>query len=100
MRSAGLGMRKRYVVHGIVQGVNFRTTAADQARRLGLTGRVWNRPDGAVECLAEGDAAALERLREWLARGPRLAQVERVDASDAPGDTRYDDFRISWGPAD
>lgn len=93
-------MRKRYVVHGIVQGVNFRTAAADHARRLGLTGRVWNRPDGAVECLAEGDAAALERFRDWLRDGPRLAQVDRVDVSDVAGDARYDDFRISWGPSD
>jgi acylphosphatase len=92
--------RKRFVVRGIVQGVNYRATAADQARRLGLTGRVWNRADGAVECLAEGDAATLERFGEWLGQGPRLAEVERVEASDAAGDARYEDFRISWDPAD
>jgi acylphosphatase len=92
--------RRRYVVRGIVQGVNFRATAADQARRLGLTGRVWNRSDGAVECVAEGDAGALDRFREWLVRGPRLADVERVEVADVEGDSRYQDFRISWGPSD
>lgn len=92
--------RRRFVVHGIVQGVNFRTTAAEHARRLGLTGRVWNRADGAVECVAEGDVAALDRFRDRLERGPRLAEVERVEVRDAPGDARYEDFRISWGPAD
>lgn len=92
--------RRRFVVHGIVQGVFFRTAAAEHARRLGLTGRVWNRADGAVECIAEGDGVALERFRERLREGPRLAQVERVDVSDVPGERRYEDFRISWGPAD
>lgn len=87
-------MRKRFVVRGRVQGVNFRATAADEARRLRLHGRIWNRDDGSVECVAEGDAAALERMREWLARGPRLARVERVDASDLDGEPEYDDFRI------
>jgi len=88
-------MRRRFVVRGMVQGVNFRATAADQARRLRLTGRVWNRDDGTVECVAEGDADALERLRAWLARGPRFARVERVEVSDVDGAARYDDFRIA-----
>jgi acylphosphatase len=87
-------LRKRFVVHGRVQGVNFRAAAADEARRLRLHGRIWNRDDGSVECVAEGDAAALGRLREWLGHGPRLARVERVDASDLDGDPAYDDFRI------
>lgn len=87
-------MRKRFVVHGMVQGVYFRTTAADRARRLGITGRVWNRHDGAVECVAEGDLEALERFRDWLGRGPRSARVERVEASDLEGAARYRDFAI------
>ncbi|OGN82663.1 MAG: hypothetical protein A2082_01605 [Chloroflexi bacterium GWC2_70_10] len=82
----------------MVQGVNFRATAADHARRLGLTGRVWNRSDGAVECVAEGEGAALDRLREWLGHGPRPADVEQVEAVDLDGDARFRDFRISWGP--
>jgi acylphosphatase len=93
-------MRRRYVVRGMVQGVNFRMTAAEQARRLGLTGRVWNREDGAVECLAEGDAGALDRFKDWLGRGPRLARVEAVDVIDASGDHRYDEFAIARDAAD
>lgn len=90
--------RRRFVVRGMVQGVNFRATAADRARRLGLSGRVWNRDDGAVECIAEGDPAALERLREWLGQGPRMADVRQVDVAELDGEPRYTDFRISWGP--
>lgn len=82
------------VVRGMVQRVNFRASAADQARRLGLTGRVWNRDDGAVECVAEGEGAALERFREWLGHGPRLARVERVDVSWLEGEPRYREFAV------
>lgn len=88
-------MRRRFVVHGRVQGVNFRAAAADEARRLGLTGRVFNRDDGAVECIAEGDRATLERFGQWLRRGPRLARVEKVEASDLEGAARYGEFAIS-----
>lgn len=82
------------MVHGRVQGVNFRVAAADEARRLGITGRVTNRDDGAVECVAEGEATALERFRDWLGRGPWLARVERVEAFDLDGQPRYEDFRV------
>ncbi len=88
-------MRRRFIVRGLVQGVTFRVTAADEGRRLGITGRIWNRPDGAVECVAEGEEAALERFRRWLHDGPGLAQVERVEAADVPGPARYQDFRVS-----
>ncbi len=86
---------RRFVVHGRVQGVNFRNAAADQARRLGVRGRVWNRDDGSVECVAEGEPAALDSLCEWLGRGPRLARVERVETSELDGGPEYDDFRIA-----
>ena len=93
-------MRRRYAIRGIVQGVNFRNSAVDEARRLGVTGRVWNADDGAVGCVAEGDGPTLARFREWLGRGPRSARVEGVDAQDLTGDPQYRDFRISPGAAD
>jgi len=93
-------MRRRYIVHGIVQGVNFRNNAVTEARRVGVTGRVWNQADGAVGCVVEGDAAALDRFAEWLGRGPRSARVEAVDATDLPGEARFGDFRIAWDAVD
>lgn len=88
-------MRKRFVVRGMVQGVNFRNSAEEVARRLGVSGRIWNRADGAVECVAEGDAAALAALREWLGHGPRMALVERVDETAMTGAPAYLDFAIA-----
>ncbi|HEY8807492.1 MAG TPA: acylphosphatase [Candidatus Limnocylindria bacterium] len=85
---------KRFIVRGQVQGVTFRATAAEYARRLGLNGRVWNRDDGAVEVEAEGDERALAKLEAWLHRGPGYAQVESVEAEELPGEPRYRGFAI------
>jgi acylphosphatase len=92
--------RARFIVRGIVQGVNFRATAMREAARLGLTGRVWNRDDGAVGLLAEGDAAALEALERWLWRGPRSAEVDAVERASVAGEPRYTTFDVSWAAAD
>lgn len=62
-----------------MQGVGFRWSAAGQARRLGLSGWVRNRADGAVEGVAQGPDHALARLRDWLAQGPPAAHVEAVE---------------------
>jgi acylphosphatase len=61
------------IVRGRVQGVGFRYSTVDQGRRLGLDGWARNLPDGAVEVVATGDSAAVERLVEWCRRGPPSA---------------------------
>ena len=88
--------RARFVVRGVVQGVNFRAEAVRQAKARGLTGCVWNRADDAVELIAEGESGSLAALEAWLARGPRLAQVESVDRLDLPEERRYSDFSIAY----
>jgi acylphosphatase len=87
--------RVRFVVRGLVQGVNFRSATASEAMARGLTGCVWNRADAGVELIAEGDADSLAALQEWLAHGPRLSQVESVDRIDLVGERRYRDFRVA-----
>lgn len=68
----------RFFIRGRVQGVFFRASTRDEARRLGLAGYASNLRDGRVEVYAEGDADALERLEQWLQRGPPLARVESL----------------------
>jgi acylphosphatase len=70
--------RLHAVVTGRVQGVGFRFTTVDQARRLGVRGWVRNRVDGSVEVEAEGERAALEALAGFLQEGPRGAWVDHV----------------------
>ncbi len=91
--------RARFIVRGVVQGVNFRNEAAREATARRVTGRVWNRDDGAVELVAEGDAAALDDLARWLAQGPRSAEVEAVERLEMSGDPRYREFGVSYEPA-
>ena len=72
-------MRQLHVrITGRVQGVGFRWFTREEARRLGLSGWVMNRPDGAVEVAAGGEASSIERLRRALEVGPAGADVERV----------------------
>ena len=79
--------RLHAVVLGRVQGVGYRATTIDEARRLGLAGWVRNRVDGSVEVLAEGTEAKLNLLLAYLHRGPWGAHVKSVavDWEDAQG---------------
>ena len=70
---------RRAVVRGRVQGVWFRASTAERATALGLRGRAENRPDGSVLVVAAGEAASLDRLVEWLRRGPPMARVDTVE---------------------
>jgi len=81
------------MVRGRVQGVWFRDSARREAEMLGVTGYAINLENGDVEVLACGSRASLDRLGEWLWRGPPMAQV--ADVRQAPAD--YEDlasFRI------
>lgn len=81
----------RFLVSGLVQGVNFRASARACAQRLGLDGYAKNLADGRVEVVASGDALALARLQAWLRDGPPAAEVEAV-AREELAEQRYDGF--------
>jgi acylphosphatase len=88
--------RARFVVHGSVQGVNFRASAVREALRLAITGRVWNSDDGTVELIAEGSGGALASLQSWLNEGPPGADVREVERTELGGKPRYEGFNIAW----
>ena len=87
---------KLLVIHGRVHGVGYRDAAVQAAFELGVAGWVRNRSDGTVEAHAQGDPGAVGRFVEWCKRGPPLARVLRVDASDAAADATLRDF--AWRP--
>jgi acylphosphatase len=72
-------IRRRVVVHGLVQGVFFRETTRRRAVSTGVAGWVRNRPDGTVEAVFEGEREAVERLVAFCREGPRGARVDRLD---------------------
>ncbi len=73
---------RQFKVSGRVQGVFFRASTRDVAVPLGLTGHAINLPDGAVEVLACGETAALEKLENWLHEGPPMSTVTNVESHD------------------
>ena len=82
---------KRCQVSGRVQGVFYRASTAEQARRLGVTGYAENLSDGRVEVLACGEEEVVQEFIGWLKRGPPAAKVEGVEIEsleyrEAPAD--------------
>ena len=81
-------------VSGVVQGVWFRASTRDMARKLGIAGTVRNAPDGSVLIEAEGEPAGLERFLAWCRVGPPSAVVESVKVTE--GALRgLEDFRVT-----
>ena len=81
-------------VTGRVQGVGFRWSTRHQAELLGVTGWVRNRIDGSVQVFAQGDSAALDAFRAYLAEGPRHASVAAVRLRDAEVDSSLVGFVV------
>jgi acylphosphatase len=73
-----VGVSRRYLIDGCVQGVGFRFFTEAAAAREGLHGWVRNLPDGRVEIEVEGDAEAVERFERSVRRGPPGARVSHV----------------------
>ncbi len=76
---------KHLVVHGRVQGVNFRESMRMEAQRLGVTGWVRNRHDGTVEAVVHGWPDDVNAILDWARSGPPAARVTRMDVSEASG---------------
>ena len=71
--------RIHLVIRGRVTGVYFRASAVREAKRLGLTGWVKNRADGAVESVAEGEEDQVKDFLAWAQHGPSTARVDKID---------------------
>jgi acylphosphatase len=67
---------RQFKVSGRVQGVFFRVSTRDVAVPLNITGHAINLPDGSVEVLACGDAAALGYWR--YRKGSRVCGAGRI----------------------
>ena len=88
-------VKMHFKVEGRVQGVYYRQSAIEVARRLGLCGWVRNRRDGSVEVLAAGDEKALNEFLAWCRIGPEAAQVAALEIMDEDDSLPLigDDFR-------
>ena len=88
-----LKVAKHIFFSGQVQGVGFRFTAQRIAMRYGLAGYVRNAVDGRVEVLAYG---ASEDIDNFVLDIQDTFAVRDTDIRDAPADTQYDRFNITF----
>lgn len=85
-------VRAHIVVIGYVQGVFFRHSMSQVARKAGVTGWVRNLADGRVEAVVEGDQANVQAVVDWCHEGPPHATVERVEFSWEPPRQEFSGF--------
>ncbi|MCX7807083.1 MAG: acylphosphatase [Deltaproteobacteria bacterium] len=88
--------RIHLIIRGRVQGVYFRASAQREAKRLGLTGWVKNRPDGAVEIVAEGEEEPIKEFLSWAQHGPSTARVDQVETRWRSYTGEFADFVILY----
>ena len=85
---------KQITVHGKVQGVGFRFFVQRAGKRLGLNGKVRNRPDDTVEIVVAGDAELIKEFVSQVSKGPPLSRVERLDIQDIAPVEGFRSFQI------
>lgn len=74
-----MNSRVHVFISGKVQGVFFRSSTKDIAKKLGLYGWVRNLADGRVEAVFEGEKDAIEKMLEWCKVGPEYAKVTGIE---------------------
>ncbi len=67
------------IISGRVQGVGYRSWFVREARKLKLTGWVFNRPDGTVAVVCVGPEPVLQEVIQVAKNGPWMAAVDQVD---------------------
>jgi len=72
----------KIIVKGKVQGVFFRASALNEARRLSIFGTVENTKLGDVKIIAEGSDENLEKFLVWCRKGPLMAAVTSMTIND------------------
>ena len=87
-------VKKRFCVHGYVQGVGFRYFTWKQAMKIGVTGFVRNLADGSVEVIAVGSESQIEAFSAWLHHGPRTAKVTQVFVEDYLSEREFTEFQV------
>ncbi len=96
MSSSTTSRTVRGHAEGRVQGVSFRASMQQQARRCGVSGWVRNASDGSVAFLVQGEAAAVQQVLDWAGRGPPRARVDSVDVHDVEPGEQLDDFQVRF----
>lgn len=86
--------RVRVVADGLVQGVFFRATLQEEARRLGISGWARNTPDGKVEAELQGREDAVEQALRFCRSDPGHSSVESLGVTELEPVDGENGFRV------
>ena len=89
-------VRAHAIISGRVQGVFFRMETKRAADNCEVFGWVRNRRDGTVEAVFEGNEKNVSSILEWCKKGPRLADVEKVDVKLEDHKGEYYEFGLRY----
>ncbi len=83
----------RVIISGEVQGVFFRASAKEVARKYEITGWIKNTADGKVEAMIYGQENKVKNFIEWCKTGPEKAKVENVIIHELP-EIKFNHFEV------
>jgi acylphosphatase len=90
-------VRAHLWLSGRVQGVGFRASTEEEAKRIGgVGGWVRNLSDGRVEAVIEGRRDRVEALVAWCRKGPSSADVTKVERKDEPPGGEFKTFDVRY----
>jgi acylphosphatase len=90
-----MAVRARLTIRGRVQGVWYRGSMQEEARRRKVAGWVKNEHDGSVVAEVEGEPSAVEAVTTWARTGPTGARVDDVQVEPlAPTGAEHGQFAI------
>ena len=84
------------LISGLVQGVFFRQSTQNYAKKHLIKGFVRNLDDGRVEALFQADEKTLKKALIWCKKGPENARVYGVDVVWSEKTKDYDSFSIRY----
>lgn len=87
------------IIHGSVQGVGYRYSIIEQIEenQTLVRGYVFNKPNGAVEILAQGDIEALKDVRRFASTGSARSMVREIEEIiQEISEYTYDSFDIKF----
>lgn len=81
-------------IQGLVQGVGYRYTSRNEAKKRGFTGYVSNFGNDAVELVVEGEEKNLKNFIEWCYNGVGTAMVQKIEQSWSEATGEFSGFVI------
>ncbi len=76
--------------------VMFRDHILRSAKKTGVLGYVFNRPNGSVEIVAEGDQASIDQFLRLVEKGSLFSRVDALDIERKAAQGEFTRFWIKY----